>query len=188
MSQERGQIVRNTLRVPERSIRTLDQRFFLRFPRLVDAYARLFARLPPTSRLRRAAVRRNARLAAEAFNRRDFDVYELGRSPDWQLHPPREVVEAGLQEPCYRGSAGNRAALSRWAEIWGPDSRSEPVEVIDLGDRLVVLGSMPTRGRASGVPVTQEYAWVFTMNEGKVTRQQEYLRHAEALAAVGLSE
>jgi hypothetical protein len=33
-----------------------------------------------------------------------------------------------------------------------------------------------------------EYAWVFTVNEGKVTCQQEYLRHAEALAAVGLSE
>ena len=47
---------------------------------------------------------------------------------------------------------------------------------------------MPTRGQASGVPVTEKYAWVVTLKDGQVTHQQEYLDHVEALEAVGLGE
>lgn len=178
------EVVRQPLRVREQSRRPLDQRLFLRFPRLADAWARLIDRLPPTSRIRQAALLRAVQLTTEPFNRRDLDAYELGRTPDWELHPPREVVEAGLAEPCYRGSAGNREALSGWLEAWGA-GRSDPLELIDLGDRGVLLGTMTTRGQASGVPVNQEYAWVGTLKDGKLIRQQEYLHHAEALEPWG---
>jgi ketosteroid isomerase-like protein len=119
---------------------------------------------------------------------RDLDAFLLGRLPDYEYHPARELVAAGLVEPCYRGPARYREALSSWFEAWGDDARIEPVEVIDLGDRVVVLAHMPTRGRASGIPLSQDYAWLFTLRNGKVTHQQEYLDHAEALEAVGLRE
>ena len=182
------QIVRKPLRVRERSSRTLDQRLFLRFPRLVDAYARLLDRLPPTSRLRQAAVWRAVRLPLEAWNRRDLGALQLGRLPDWEFHPTREHAEAGLVEPCYRGPAGFRDFVSGWAEVWGADARVEPVELIDLGDRLVLLADVPTRGQASGFPLTSKYASVFTLRDGRVTHQQDYSNHAEALEAVGLRE
>src|SRR5215218_9080787 len=166
MSQANVEVVRKPLRVRERSSRTLDTRLFLRFPRLVDAYARLLGRLPPTSRLRQDAVWRAARLGVEAFNRRDLEARGLGYLPDWELHPARELVEAGLVEPCYRGPAGYRAFLSSWSEAWGADSRVEPVELVDLGDRLVLLGDVPASGQASGVPVTQEWASVMTLKDG----------------------
>ena len=188
MSQENWKVVRRPLRVRERSSRPLDQRFSLRFPRLVDPYIRVIARLPPRSRIRQAAVGRAARLTLEAWNRRDLDAFHLVRLPDWEFHPARELVAAGLVGECYRGPAGYRDFLSRFFEAWGADARAEAVELIDLGDQLVVLGDVATRGLASGVRVTHEYAWVATFSDGKVSHQQEYLDHGEALKAVGLSE
>jgi ketosteroid isomerase-like protein len=188
MSQENMKVVRRPLRVRERSSRPLDQRVSLRFPRLVDPYIRVIERLPPSSRIRQAAVARVARLTLEAWNRRDLDAFHLGRAPDWEFRPARELVEAGLTEECYRGPAGYRDFLARFFEAWGADARAGAVELVDLGDRLVVLGHVATRGRASDVPVTHEYAWVARLSDGKVSHQQEYLDHAEALEAVRLRE
>jgi len=179
MSQENVDIVRKPLWVREPSSRTLDGRLAMRFPRLADTYARLVGRLPPTSRLRQAVLWRAARLGLEAWNRRDLEAFQVGLLPDWEFHPARELVEAGLLEPCYRGPAGYRDFVSSWFQVWG---------LIDLGDRLVSLAAVPTRGQASGVPVTQKYAWVVALKDGQVTHQQEYLDHAEALEAVGLRE
>jgi hypothetical protein len=106
MSQENIEVVRKPLAVRERSSRTLDQRLSLRFPRPFDAYVRLIGRLPPSSRLRQAALWRGSRTGMEAFNRRDLDAFLLGYDPDCEIHPFRELVESGLAEPCYRGPAG----------------------------------------------------------------------------------
>jgi ketosteroid isomerase-like protein len=64
----------------------------------------------------------------------------------------------------------------------------ETTELIDLGDRFVLLGSVRTRGSGSGVRLTQSFAWVTTLEKGKVSHQYEYLDHAEALEAAGLTE
>jgi ketosteroid isomerase-like protein len=182
------QIVRRPLRVRARSRRTLDQRLLLRFPRLAAASARLIGKLPPVSRLRQAAVWRAWRLALEAYNRRDLDAVAIGFQPDLEYYPYREFVEAGLAESCYHGPSGYRAYILGTNEVWGADVRLEPTELIDLGDRLVVLADMPMRAQASGVPLSEKYACVSTLKDGRVIRQQDYLDHAEALEAVGLSE
>ena len=44
------------------------------------------------------------------------------------------------------------------------------------------------RAQASGVPLTQKYAGISTVKDGKVIRHHDFLDHGEALAAVGLSE
>src|SRR5215204_729243 len=109
MSQENVEVVRKPLRVRERSSRPLEQRLFLRFPRLVEAYARLIGRLPPGSRLRQAALWRAARNGAEAFNRRDFEAVMIAHHPEREFHPPRELVDSGIADPSYRGPAGYMA-------------------------------------------------------------------------------
>ena len=43
------------------------------------------------------------------------------------------------------------------------------------------------RAQASGVPLLQTYAGVSTLKNGRVIRQRDFLNHAEALEAVGLS-
>jgi ketosteroid isomerase-like protein len=180
------QIVRKPLRVRERSSRALDQRLFLGFPRLAVASSRLIGRLPPGSRLRQAALWRGWQLGLEAYNRRDLDAAAIGFHPDLEYYPYREFVEAGLAEPCYHGPSGYRTYIESTYEVWGADVRLEPTELIDLGDRLVVLADMPMRAQASGVPLGEKYACVSTLKDGRIIRQRDFLDHAQALEAVGL--
>jgi ketosteroid isomerase-like protein len=180
-------IVRMPLRVRERSSRTLDQRLALRFPRLVAAGSRLMGRLPLGSRIRRAVLSRTIRLAVEAYNRRDLDAVALGFHPDLEYYPYRDFVEAGLAEPCYHGPSGYKAYIATTVEVWGGDVLLTPTELIDLGDRLVLLADMPMRAQTSGLPLTETYATVATLKDGRVIRQQDFLDQAEALRLVGLA-
>jgi ketosteroid isomerase-like protein len=182
------QIVRKPLRARERSSRTLDQRLALRFPRLAAATARMIGKLPPGSRLRQAAVWRSARLGVEAYNRRDLDAVVIGWHPEFEYLPGRAWVEAGLVEQCYRGLEGYRKYIAGVDQVWGGENYLKPVELIDLGERLVILADGSMRAQASGVPLTEAFASVSTLKDGRLVRQQEYYDHAEALEAVGLSD
>ena len=88
-----------------------------------------------------------------------------------------------------RATTGRRATrtyIEATYEVWGTDVRLEPTELIDLGDRFVLLADMPMRAQASGIALAETYAGVSTLKDGKVIRQDDFLDHAEALAAVGL--
>jgi ketosteroid isomerase-like protein len=185
-SREEIQVVRKSLRARGRSSRTLDERLAVRFPRLVAALSRLIGRLPPSSRVRQAVLVRGLGLAAAAYNRGDLEAVVSAWRPDFEYRPASNLVDAGLIEPCYRGLPGYRAYVAAAAEVWGDETRFEPHEYIDLGDRLVVLAEAPLRAQASGVPLTLEFAYVTTLAGGMVVRQQEFHDHGEALEAVGL--
>src|SRR3954453_18579808 len=178
--------VRMPLRPPKRSRRTLDQRLAMRFPAFRAAGLRLIGRLPPSSRLRQAALRRSVPLALDAYNRRDLDAVAIGFDPDLEYYPSREFVEGGLAEPCYHGPEGYKSYIDGTNEVWGADVQLEPTELVDLGDRLVMLADMPMRAQASGIALSQKYAGVVTLRDGRVIRQQDYLDQAEALRSVGL--
>src|SRR5215216_5663461 len=185
MSRENVEVVRRPLRVREKSSRTFDQRLAIRFPRLNAANFRLLAKLPPSSRVRQALLWRAMRLAIEAYNRRDLQAVVTGFHPELEYYPYREFVEAGLAEPCYRGPSGYRAYITATYEVWGTEVRLYPTELIDLGDRLVLLADMPMRAQGSGVPLAETYAGVSTLRDGRVIRQDDFLDQAEALEAVG---
>ena len=188
MSKENVEIVRQPLLVRDRSSRSLAQRMALRLPRLTDAYARLIDRLPPSSRLRQASVRLAARDGVEAWNRRDLDAFLISYHPDSEHYPPREFVEAGLWEQCYRGRDGYARLMASWADT-GTDARVETGDLIDLGSHLVLLSELSARtSRLAGVPLTRTYATIWTVEHGKIRSQREYTDHAEALEAVGLSQ
>jgi ketosteroid isomerase-like protein len=180
-------VVRKPLQVPERSSRTLDQRIAIRFPQLSAASLRLVASLPPSSRLRQAVLWRAIRLAVEAYNRRDLAAVSTGFHPELEYYPYRQFVEAGLAEPCYRGPAGYRRYIEATYDVWGTEVRLYPTELIDLGDRLVLLADMPMRALGSGIPLAETYATVATLKDGAVIRQQDFLDQAEALEVVGLA-
>jgi ketosteroid isomerase-like protein len=169
--------VRTPLQSRDYSSRPLDQRLFVRFPRLAAANARLVSGLEPRSRLRRWAYKRAAELALAAYNRRDLQGASAAFHPDLEYYPYREFVEGGLTEPVYRGPAGYRAYIESTYEVWGAGVRVEPTELIDLGDRLVILGNMPMRAQASGIPLAEKYGTVATLRDGLVVRQQDFLQH-----------
>ena len=188
MSPEKVEVVRKPLRVRERSRRTFDQRLLLRFPGLATAMSRLIARLPPSSRLRQAVVWRNARLGLEAYNRRDMDAVGIAYHPEFEYHPARHWVESGLLEPSYRGLEGHKRYVASTAEVFGAEVYVKPVELIDAGERAVILANAPMRAQASGIELTEAFALVSTFQDGRVIRIEEYYDYAEALEAAGVSE
>ncbi len=91
-------------------------------------------------------------------------------------------------EPCYHGLEGYRKYVAATEEVWGEENYLRPVELIDLGERIVMLADGRMRAQASGVPLAEAFALVMTLEEGGFVRVQEYYDHAEALEAAGLSE
>ena len=179
-------IVRKPLAVRQVSARTAEQRLCIRFPRLGHAFARAINVLPLRSRLRQGLLWRGVQLATEALNRRDLDAALIAYRADRELYPPKEWVESGFVEACYRGPEDFRKYVSELDDVW-PSLRVEPEELIDLGDRLVMLAALPSRAEASGLALNSEYATVMTVRAGEVVRQQDYTSRAEALEAAGLS-
>jgi ketosteroid isomerase-like protein len=188
MSQENVEIVRKPLGVRERSRRTFDQRLSLRFPRLAAAFIRRIGKLPPSSRLRQAALWRGVRLGVEAYNRRDLDAVVIGWDSEFEYHPDGDWVKAGIMEPCYRGLDGYRKYVAAGDEVWGGENYLKPTELIDLGEQLVLLADGRMRARVSGVPLTEAFAMVSTIEDGRVVHHQEYYDHAKALEAAGLRD
>jgi ketosteroid isomerase-like protein len=68
------------------------------------------------------------------------------------------------------------------------DIRLELPEIRDLGDRIVAVGRLHARGKASGAETESPFSCVVEWKEGKATRILSFLDHKEALEAAGLSE
>jgi hypothetical protein len=180
-----GQLVRIPLSLRPSSGRTFDQRLLLRLPWLADMSLWLLDQLPPTSRLRQTVLRRAGRLGIEAFNRGDFDVARVGHHSDCEYLPPREMIEAGLAKSRYRGPAGYRRLMSDWSHAG--DLHLDEAELIDLGDRWLLLAALSLRWHRQAAPsFSRTWASVLTLKTGRPIREQYYWNNAEAYQAAGL--
>ena len=181
-------VVRQQLAPTERSSRSPEERVVIRLPWLFDLSWRVVVRLTPTSRVRKWFLSRVYGLGLAAFNRGDLDVALLPFRSDAKIHSPRELAAALDFAPSYHGREGYRQAHADWLSAWG-DFRFQAQELIDLGDRLLVLGHIAVRGQGSGIPLTDESAILTTLDaHGKIVEEHRYTSHAEALEAVGLRE
>jgi len=66
------------------------------------------------------------------------------------------------------------------------DLRVDVEELIDAGDRVVVVLRLHGRARGSAHEVDMSETHVLTMRDGKVTEIHEYPTKAEALSVVAL--
>jgi ketosteroid isomerase-like protein len=108
----------------------------------------------------------------------DFD----GLDPEVEFHTPLSSTRG---EP-YRGHAGVREWLSDINDQFD-DWHSRADEWVPLEDgRVLVLGELHLRGRESGVEFDQPMAWLFTLREGKLFRNEVFDDHRDALRAAGL--
>jgi ketosteroid isomerase-like protein len=182
----RQQPVRQRLSAITQPRRAFDERLALRFPQLAAFEGRMISKLPPSSRVRQAVLARSAGLSIAAYNRRDIAAIAAGCQPDYEYHPAQHWVEAGLVDACYRGAEGHRRYVSMVDQVWGGENHLVPLEVIDLGDRVLLLADGVMRAQASGVPLNEQFALLATLKDGRPVRLQEYYDHAEALRLVGL--
>jgi ketosteroid isomerase-like protein len=104
---------------------------------------------------------------------------------------PEIVVDATrnvFNPATYAGMEGLRQMQADTDEVW-EEVRTEGLEFIDAGDRVVVIGRLVGKGKGSGVEVEQPLAQIITVHDGRVVRWEiGYTHRREALEAVGLSE
>jgi ketosteroid isomerase-like protein len=112
-----------------------------------------------------------------AVNRRDIDAFAAVTTADLEWFP---VFAAHVEGDAYRGREGAEAFLGEVDETW---EEFLPVveEYRDLGDRVLGLGRLKTRGRGSGVPVDSPWGGVYDLRDGKISRIRTYLDHDEAV-------
>jgi ketosteroid isomerase-like protein len=121
-------------------------------------------------------------------NARDFASVMVAYAEDVTLELHGEVG------PLVSTAAG-KAAVGEWFGDWfrqfGRDYRFDIEESRGVGDRVFILASHHGRGRGSGVPVEERWAYVYTVREGKVSRLELWNdrdARERALAAIGLPE
>jgi ketosteroid isomerase-like protein len=87
----------------------------------------------------------------------------------------------------YQGHDGVRDYIATLSEVfeW---VRTEPLEIIDGGDRAVVCNRFQARGRLSEVEVEDHFFQAMRLRNGKVLWWAFYPSKAEALEAVRLRE
>jgi ketosteroid isomerase-like protein len=117
-----------------------------------------------------AAFNEEGELDTELFHP---DV-EWHNAPEWpgaSVHHGIDAVVTDLQ-----------AQFDAWEE-----ARYEPVEILRVDDKIVVLLHVVVRGKASGAPSGMEAGHVLTLRDGRVARVQAYLSRDQALEAAGLT-
>jgi ketosteroid isomerase-like protein len=120
------------------------------------------------------------REAFAAWNERDIDYWIAHAQPDVEIWSTYAALD---ERGPYRGHAGMR----EWrAEI---DRNFEVHEVFaedvrDVGGKLLVLGSVHFRGKASSIEMRHPFAWVCDMRDGAIARMFFFSSHAEAIEAV----
>ena len=119
-----------------------------------------------------------------AFNRGDLDAAIEGFHPEIEWHGPGVFPD----EDVYRGVEGVRRFWDQWLELF-EDFQIEIEEVIEAGEKVVVMAVVHGRGRGSGADVkTPSFPHLWTFRDGKAVRMRMFQTKAEALEAAGLPE
>lgn len=120
-----------------------------------------------------------------ALIRAAYDALNEGRQPDWaaeNLPPHFELVlAAGPGLPGrFVGPEGVARFSAEIAEAW-ETLQTDVEEVVDLGDRVVVLGRIRYAGRGSGIELDAVAAHLWTIENGVPVRLELIGDREEAL-------
>jgi SnoaL-like domain len=107
------------------------------------------------------------------------------------LYPDIELDASESPMPDLVGIYRGREAVVRWWREWleAWETIEFDYELVDAGDRVVLLLDQKMRGRSTGIEVPiGKYAQVATFRNGLMVHWKVYLSQSEALEAAGLSE
>lgn len=132
---------------------------------------------PPAQR-RNAAALRGFFVELNAAMAGDGDLDDVAG----RYMQPDVVSELGLVEGTVRGPGGFanyiRGQLSVVDEM-----RIDPLEFVELDDRVVMPFRLHGRSRHSGLPLSFEYTQLFTMSDGRIAHVRMYRDKPRALEA-----
>ncbi len=121
------------------------------------------------------------REALAAVQSRDAERFAALVAPDGELRPLRAQLEA----TDYRGPDGARRMLADWWTQW---ERFEfhPEELHEVGDTVVLLGRIQTRGAKSGADIDTSVGWHFDLRDGLIQLGVSYSDPADAFRESGI--
>jgi ketosteroid isomerase-like protein len=86
------------------------------------------------------------------------------------------------------GLVGLKRYFAGWPRNWSEWDWQEE-EVLEVPpDKVLVMALLRLRGLRSGIWVERRWAYLFTVRDGKLLRQDGFDEKAQALAAMGLRE
>lgn len=119
--------------------------------------------------------------AYAAFGRADIDsvLQTLSENIDWVIPGPTDIIP-------FAGARHGRQEVAAFFGILASTQtaeRFEPLEFIASGDRVVVLGTQRWHVHSTGSTYEDEWAHVFTIENGNITKFTEYHDTAAEAAA-----
>jgi hypothetical protein len=165
--------------------RTLDDRFYLRWPSIYASIARAVQSLPPRSRLRRALLRRTMLSGWAPFARWDLDLTLPRYAPGFELEPLREFLTFGVRSS-YKGRSGLREWVTDMRDAW---ERMEvrPLEIVDAGNPIVSSATLTCALAEAASSSTTNFGAVFWSEQGLIVRELHFSDWDEALRAAGIN-
>ena len=119
-----------------------------------------------------------------AWERGDLEWLDRHTDPEVEIAQPPNLPGTST----YTGKEGLREALRDWPSQW-EDFRIALVETTALDQgRVLAMTRQVGRGKGSGVEVEADFAFLFTVRQGKLVRWQMFTGREEALEAAGLSD
>jgi hypothetical protein len=118
--------------------------------------------------------------------RRAYAQFSAEGSMDWDLIDPaiqHDQTEGLFLDGVFYGQAGIRAALAEITTDWDA-LRFEPQEMVDLGDRVLVLLRMRARVRDSDAELDAQVAHLWEFRDGRAVRWSVYSDRASAMRAL----
>jgi ketosteroid isomerase-like protein len=117
------------------------------------------------------------RAAYAAYNRGEVEAILELLDPDVEWHPPPSSVDP---QPLH----GREAVREYLAPNFFESQRSEPLEVIEEGERILVVARVRARGRGSGIEIVGTAYHLWTVAEGRAVRFAAFVDRDQAFAAL----
>ncbi len=118
--------------------------------------------------------------------RRAYAAFNSGSGLDWSLIDPairHDQTEGLFLDGVFYGQEGIRAALEEIESDWEGLSY-EMLDLIELGDRVLVLLRMRARVRDTQAELDAQVAHVWEFRDGRAVRWDVYGDHTSALRAL----
>ncbi len=118
----------------------------------------------------------------EAFGRGDVESALAMLHPEVEVavHTERPDIERGI----YRGREGFLANIAELTDVF-EEFRLEPRDMVQAGERVLVVTRVTGRGKGSGVEIDASIFHVWTISEGRATRLEIYGDRESAQQALG---
>jgi ketosteroid isomerase-like protein len=107
----------------------------------------------------------------ELIDSKEFEWKLIGSTPSSGIHKGWEAVQRGFFGPV--GLGDGRGGGAQGVDLsFTPVFRPESIEALEDG-RVIYLGNANLRGK-NGKPYFNEYCWIFTIKNGRITRLLEF--------------